>query len=125
MKMSQVLGFLNIYPQIKNQKLKLPILYKLNKCFEFCNKEAEFYRTQLKEICDKYGQRDENDEFKYDEKTGNLLIQLDHIKECEDEMNSLLGIEVTLDDNYKIPADALDSIEMDMESFQAFAPFLK
>lgn len=125
MKMSDVLGFLNIYPQLKNQKLKLPIVYKLTKCIEFCDKESEFYREQLKQICDKYGRRDENGEFIYDEKTKNLLIQPEHIKECEEEMNALLALEVNFDDAYAIPIAALDTLEMDVENFQYLYPFIK
>ena len=39
--MNQIINFLNIYPQIKNKKTNIQTIYKLNKIFEFCEKESK------------------------------------------------------------------------------------
>ena len=36
MRMNQIIDFLNIYPQIKDNKIKISTAYKLSKCFEYC-----------------------------------------------------------------------------------------
>ena len=55
MKMSEIIDFLNIYPEIKNNKIKIQTAYKLSKCIDFCEQEGKFYTTKLSEILEKYG----------------------------------------------------------------------
>ena len=121
--MNQIINFLNIYPQIKNKKTNIQTIYKLNKIFEFCEKESKFYFNKLNDIFNKYGEKD---------KEGNLIktesgisIKKEKIQECEKEIQELLNIEVTFDNNLKINLNDLNDFEMDIETFQKIKNFIK
>ena len=121
--MNQIINFLNIYPQIKNKKTNIQTIYKLNKIFEFCEKESKFYFNKLNDIFNKYGEKD---------KEGNLIktesgisIKKEKIRECEKEIQELLNIEVTFDNNLKINLNDLNDFEMDIETFQKIKNFIK
>ena len=125
MRMNQIIEFLNIYPQIKNNKIKISVAYKLSKCFEYCEQEAKFYTTKLNEILGKYGQKDESGALIQDEKTQSVLIVTVLKNECENELTELLNLEVYFDEQLKINVNDIENFELNMESFRKLKPFLQ
>lgn len=125
MRMNQIIEFLNIYPQIKNNKIKISVAYKLSKCFEYCEQEAKFYTTKLNEILGKYGQKDESGALIQDEKTQSVLIDPVLKNECKKELTELLNLEVPFDEKLLIDIKDIDNFELNMELFRKLKPFLQ
>ena len=125
MKMYEVLNFLKVYPTLKNKQFKINILYKLSKCFEACEKEGQFYNEKLQEIIQKYCQTDDNGHPKYSEDKQNILIRPDCQEKCNKELTDLIQLDVIIDERYFLSIEELGNIELDMETFEKFKPFIK
>ena len=125
MKMSEIIDFLNIYPEIKNNKIKIQTAYKLSKCIDFCEQEGKFYTTKLSEILEKYGEKDEHGAFRQDPETKGILISPTNKNICEKELNELLNLEVSFDEKLLIDIKELENFELNMDLFRKLKPFLK
>lgn len=125
MTMHQIINFMNVYPQIKNNKIKIQTAYKISKCVEFCEKEIEFYNTELKKIFESYGEKDSDGNFKCDETTGEIMVKPDKWAECSKEINELLNLEVSFDDKLLIDLNDVNDFTIDVDSFRKIQPFLK
>lgn len=125
MKMSEIIDFLNIYPEIKNNKIKIQTAYKLSKCIDFCEQEGKFYTTKLSEILEKYGEKDEHGTFCQDPETKGILVNPTNKSICEKELNELLNLEVPFDEKILIDIKELENFELNMDLFRKLKPFLK
>lgn len=125
MKMSEIIDFLNIYPEIKNNKIKIQTAYKLSKCIDFCEQEGKFYTTKLSEILEKYGEKDEHGAFCQDPETKGILVNSTNKNICEKELNELLNLEVSFDEKLLIDIKELENFELNMDLFRKLKPFLK
>lgn len=125
MKMNQIINFLNVYPEIKNNKIKIATAYKLSKCLEFCEQEAKFYSNKLSEIFEKYGQRDETGVLKQGAEEGTVLIDMEKKNECEQEINELLNLEINFDEELLINIKDIAYFELSVDSFNKIKPFLR
>ena len=121
MKMSEIIDFLNTYPEIKNNKIKIQTAYKLSKCIDFCEQEGKFYTTKLSEILEKYGEKDEHGAFRQDTETKGILISPTNKNICEKELNELLN----LDEKLLIDIKELENFELNIDLFIKLKPFLK
>lgn len=125
MKMSEIIDFLNIYPEIKNNKIKIQTAYKLSKCIDFCEQEGKFYTTKLSEILEKYGEKDEHGVFRQEPETKGILVNPTNKNICEKELNELLNLEVSFDEKLLIDIKELENFELNMDLFRKLKPFLK
>lgn len=125
MRMNQIIDFLNIYPQIKDNKIKISTAYKLSKCFEYCEQESKFYTNKISEIFKKYGQKDANGVLKQDPETKGILIDMAQKDDCEKEITELLNLEVPFDEKLLIDIKDIDNFELNMELFRKLKPFLQ
>lgn len=125
MKMSEIIDFLNIYPEIRNNKFKIQTAYKLSKCIDFCEQEGKFYTTKLSEILEKYGEKDEHGILRQDPETKGVLINPTNKDICEKELNELLNLEVSFDEKLLIDIKELENFELNMDLFRKLKPFLK
>lgn len=122
--MSQILAFRQHVGLFLNQKLTLPVAYKLTKINNAVEKEAEFYQEKFNEIVDKYSKKDENGNVVFSEDGEQIMIQDDLIPECNQALEELMELEIEIDTfNLKIE-DFGDNIECTPTDIDAIAPFL-
>ena len=72
--MSQVLSFRQHVGSFLEQKLPLPVAYKLTKINSAVTKEAEFYNEKFNEIVDKYSKKDDKGNVVFSDKLLNLFL---------------------------------------------------
>lgn len=122
--MSQILTFRQHVGFFLNQRLPLPVAYKLTKINNAVDKEAEFYQEKFNEIVDKYSKKDENGNVVFSEDGEQIMIQDDLISECNQALEELMDLETEIDTfNLKIE-DFGDNIECTPADIDAIAPFL-
>lgn len=122
--MSQILTFRQHVGLFLNQKLALPVAYKLTKINNAVEKEAEFYQEKFNEIVDKYSKKDENGNVVFSEDGEQIMIQDDLIPECNQALEELMDLEIEINTfNLKIE-DFGDNIECTPTDIDAIAPFL-
>lgn len=123
-KITDVVGFINIYPLIKDTKLKFGTLYKLSKYIDTCVKEREFYVENLNKIFDKYGERDENGALKLTDDKSGIIIKEDQRDECNKELEDLMAIEVDVPAE-PLKIEELENLELDLSTYAKIKPFVK
>lgn len=123
-KITDVVGFINIYPLIKDTKLKFGTLYKLSKYIDTCVKEREFYVENLNKIFDKYGERDENGALKLTDDKSGIIIKEDQRDECNKELEDLMAIEVDISAE-PLKIEELENLELDLSTYAKIKPFVK
>lgn len=123
-KITDVVGFINIYPLIKDTKLKFGTLYKLSKYIDTCVKEREFYVENLNKIFDKYGERDENGVLKLTDDKSGIIIKEDQRDECNKELEDLMAIEVDIPAE-PLKIEELESLELDLSTYSRIKPFIE
>jgi len=122
--MSQILSFRQHVGSFLDQKLTLPVAYKLTKINNAVEKEAEFYQEKFNEIVDKYSKKDENGNVVFSEDGEQIMIQDDLIPECNQALEELMDLEVEINDfNLKIE-DFGDGITCTATEIEAISPFL-
>lgn len=123
--MSELLEFRQNVGTFLEQKLPLPVAYKLNKINNATEKEVEFYHEKFQEIVTKYARRDEEGNVIFSDDNTQILIQEDKIPECNDAMEELLGLQVEINTyNLKIE-DFGENIECTASEIDAISPFLE
>lgn len=121
--MSDVLNFSNGVRTFLNQKLPLPVAYKLNKINNSAEKEIEFYREKFSEIIQKYGKKDESGNFVFSEDGEQILIKDDELAECNKEIKELLDLNVEIENfNLKIE-DFGENVECTAEEIGNISAF--
>lgn len=123
-KMYEALNFLETYQELKDKELKIKTAYNLNKCFEECSKEQTFYQKKISELIQKYGKRNEKDELIYSDDKTSILIQEDKQTECNNSINELLNLDISIDDKYLLNINDLD-IDITIDSLNKIKPFIK
>lgn len=121
--MSQILTFRQHVGFFLNQKLPLPVAYKLTKINNAAEKEAEFYQEKFNAIVDKYAKKDENGNLVFSEDGEQIMIQDDLIPECNDALEELMDLETDIN-NYNLKIEDFgDNIECTATDIDAIAPF--
>lgn len=123
-KITDVVGFINIYPLIKDTKLKFGTLYKLSKYIDTCVKEREFYVDNLNKIFDKYGEKDESGALKLTDDKSGIIIKEDQRDECNKELEDLMAIEVDIPAE-PLKIEELENLELDLSTYAKIKPFVK
>lgn len=124
-KMSQILSFRQHVGIFLEQKLPLPVAYKLTKINDAAKKEAEFYYEKFNAIVDKYSKKDENGNIVFSEDGDQIMIQDDLISECNKALEELMDLEVEINTfNLKIE-DFGSDIECTAADIEAITPFFE
>ena len=122
--MSQILSFRQHVGSFLEQKLPLPVAYKLTKINSAVAKEAEFYNEKFNEIVDKYSKKDDNGNVVMSDDGEQIMIQDDLISECNQALEELMDLEVDINNfNLKIE-DFGENIECTAADIEAISPFL-
>lgn len=106
------------------QKLPLPVAYKLNKMNNATIKESEFYQEKFNEIVENYAKTDEQGNIVFSEDGEQIMIKEDLIPECNEALEQLIGLEIEID-NYGLKIEDFgENIECTAEEIDAIMPFL-
>lgn len=125
MKMYEVLSLRGVYDKIKSNKMSIKTLYKLNKIFEACEKEFEFYQKEFNKILEEYGKKDENGQFVYtDDGAQSIKIKEGLESECQQKFNDLLNLDIE-DIGIKLKLEDLDNIKMSFEEMRPLLYFIE
>lgn len=114
--------FVNVLQKYMDYKLPQKISYAIARNFTTLSEEYKFYSTQyeklIKEFADKI-EKDENDEFKFDERGIPIIEDPTDAASFAESINDLLNIEVDVDSFY-INAEEFDYD--DSEKYDALSP---
>ena len=123
--MSDVLALRQQIGFFLNQKLPLPVAYKLNKMNQAAIKEGEFYQEKFNEIVDKYAKTDEEGNIVFSEDGDQIMIKEELIGECNEALEELMNLEIEVE-TYGLKIDDFgDSIQCTAEEIEAITPFLE
>lgn len=123
--MSDVLALRQQIGFFLNQKLPLPVAYKLNKMNQAAIKEGEFYQEKFNEIVDKYAKTDEEGNIIFSEDGDQIMIKEELIGECNEALEELMNLEIEVE-TYGLKIDDFgDSIQCTAEEIEAITPFLE
>lgn len=123
--MSQILTFRQHVGFFLEQKLPLPVAYKLTKINNATAKEAEFYSEKFNAIVDKYSKKDEEGNVVFSPDGEQIMIQDDLIPECNKALEELMDLQVEID-NYNLKIEDFgENIECTATEIDAIAPFFE
>lgn len=123
--MSDVLALRQQIGFFLNQKLPLPVAYKLNKMNQAAIKEGEFYQEKFNEIVDKYAKTDEEGNIVFSEDGDQIMIKEELIGECNEALEELMNLEIEVE-TYGLKIDDFgDNIQCTAEEIEAITPFLE
>lgn len=123
--MTQVLEFRRGVGSFLNQKLPLPVAYKLNKINTAAGKETEFYQEKFQEIIQKYGKKDDDGNLVFSEDGEQIMIEDGKIPECNEALDELMSLEVKIN-TYGLKIENFgDNLECTPEELEALMPFLE
>lgn len=122
-KMKEILGYLNFYEAVRDQKIPLKIAYKLAQLSKAIEAEISFYQDKLREIITEYGELDENGNPIPSESGNGIMLRKGVEEECYKAMQELEEIEVTLPD-VKLTIDELEKLQLTIVEMNYMMPFL-
>ena len=121
--MYQVLNILSIYERIRELKVSAKVAYKFNKLCNSLKNDADFYKTELNKIIERYAERDENGSLIHLE-YGAIKIKSEDMPTAQKEINNLDTLEVDAPD-IKFTIDELDGLQLSIEDFNRILPFIE
>ena len=122
MKLVEVSNLQKTTQNFLQMEMPLRLSYKFTKLLSSIETESEFFITKLREIISKYGDKDDQGNFK--EENGNILIQKQFIELAQKEVSALNNIEVTLPD-ITFTLDELEILNIKPADLRALLPFIK
>lgn len=123
-KLVEILKFENFYSKIKGKNLPIRTAYKLTKFFNKVDEEIKFFQTRIKEICETYGERDENNNFIPLEGGAGIKVKEDKIEDCQKEIYDLSNLEVEIP-AISISLEELEGLELSIEELYPILSFIK
>ena len=124
LKMQQLLGFSDFYEAVKSEKISMKTAYRLSQLASAIDKELQFYREKLKEILDKYGEKDEKGGFVPTTDGEGFKLRPGTDYDCFKDMQELQEIEVELPD-IKFNIDDFGNAELSAAVIGAIVPFIE
>lgn len=88
MELNELLQARKILANHINDKVCATLAYKMMKFLKSSDNEEEFYLTKIRELIDKYGEKDGEGKPVYAD-NGNIKIEQSKVKECENEIENL------------------------------------
>lgn len=123
-KISEIIDLREIADELRGKTLPLPGAYKLTKIINNLEKDFNFYSEKFQEIVATYAQKNEDGSYKFSEDGEQILIQTDKIDECNQKLEELLDLEVTLD-NLDFSIENLgENFECTPNDLEKLMPFL-
>ena len=124
MKIQDVLGFQEIYPEIANIKLPLQTVYKLAKISQKLEQEYNFYQSNFNKILDEFALRKEDGSYEVSEDGTSVKLQPDKISECARRIEELQNVTISEPDAY-LSIDELGDINLTLTQMNKLMPFIR
>ena len=125
LKMSQISALEGLREKFFSASFPLKTAYKVTRLFEAEEKEYNFYIVRLREIIDKYSQKNEDGTPKMTEDGGNVLILPEKIEDCHKELSELENLEIGFP-NIQFSVGELENFgELSVLEMRALMPFLE
>lgn len=122
-KMQEIVDFREVVQKFRDQVLPLQGAYKLMKISNSLDKDMEFYSKKFQEIIETYGQKNEDGTYKFTDDNSQILIVEGKVGECNQAIDDLLNVEVTID-NLNLTIDNLGKdIKCTPEELEGLMPF--
>lgn len=122
MKLIDTFNFSDVYREVKDQKMSIRLAYKFSKLANRVDEEAQFYRTKLQEIIDKYVEKDEDGKPVIIDDGAALKIIKGQEAECNKAMLELQNIDVDINGNFTV--EELEGLELTPAQMQVLLPFI-
>ena len=124
MKIQDVLGFQEIYPEIANIKLPLQTVYKLAKISQKLEQEFNFYQTNFNKILDEFALRNEDGTYQVSEDGASVKLQPNKVNECGRRIEELQNVTISDPEEY-LSINELGDINLTLTQMNKLMPFIK
>lgn len=108
MTINELLNTIPILRELINKPFNGTTAFKLARLMRELDKEVLLFEEARQRLAEKYGQRDDNGQFVFDE-DGSIKLQEDKLVECNEEMMTLLLTTVDINAD-KIPLEVFNDI---------------
>ena len=122
MKISQIIELSSIISKIISKDMPFSLAYKFAKLSKIISSNTEFYDQKMRELLEKYLQKDENGN--YIEQEGGWLLIPETKGEFYEKLNELKNIEIS-DEVPKFNSIELDSISITPQDLIVLMPLIE
>lgn len=123
LKFYEIENIISSLNKLINKELPIMTSYKLFKLIKQISKEYEFLNNKRTELINKYAERDEKNNIKYNN-NNSIPIKKDMVEECNQKLNELMSIEFNVEFE-PISIEVLGEISITPKDLLALDKFLK
>lgn len=123
-KLSDVVNAIEGLNTIMSQEIKGSIAFRVSRLKREINKELETFDEQRSKLIEKYALRDENGQYVIMDDGNSIKLNPDTIKECDEEFNNLLNLEVEINADKLKMSDA-DAFNISPKQMNFLIPFFE
>ena len=123
-KLSDVVNAIEGLNTIMSQEIKGSIAFRVSRLRREINKELETFDEQRSKLIEKYALRDENGQYVTMDDGNSIKLNPDTIKECDEEFNNLLNLEVEINADKLKMSDA-DAFNISPKQMNFLIPFFE
>lgn len=123
LKLQQVNALQELYQEIKDNSLPLPVAYKFSKLFTILENETKFFQDNFQKIIDECAEKDSQGEFIILE-GGDIKIQEGKKQKCNLKLLELQDLEIKLPE-VRFSLRELSPLELSIKQVQLLFPFIE
>lgn len=123
--MLNVLELNGFYNNIKNKKLPFQVAYKFSKIVRLIQGDIDFFEKEMGKLLDEYGKRDETGQFIFTEDNKGIVIQEEYIDKCNEKMNELYHLPITIEGDISFTVEELGFLDMTPQEISILMPFIR
>ena len=123
--MLNVLELNRFYNNIKNKKLPFQVAYKFSKIVRLIQGDIDFFEKEMGKLLDEYGKRDETGQFIFTEDNKGIVIQEEYIDKCNEKMNELYHLPITIEGDISFTVEELGFLDMTPQEISILMPFIR
>lgn len=123
--MLNVLELNGFYNNIKNKKLPFQVAYKFSKIVRLIQGDIDFFEKEMGKLLDEYGKRDETGQFIFTEDNKGIVIQEEYIDKCNEKMNELYHLPITIEGDISFTVEELNFLDMTPQEISILMPFIR
>ena len=123
--MINVLKLNGFYNSIKNKKLPFQVAYKFSKIIRLIQGDVDFFEKEMDKLLNEYGKRDETGQFIFTEDNKGIVIQEEYIDKCNEKMNELYHLPITIEGDISFTVEELDFLDMTPQEISILMPFIR
>ena len=123
--MLNVLELNEFYNNIKNKKLPFQVAYKFSKIIRLIQGDVDFFEKEMNKLLNEYGKRDETGQFIFTEDNKGVVIQEEYIDKCNEKMNELYHLPITIEGDISFTVEELGFLDMTPQEISILMPFIR